>query len=71
MNISNVCTTCAGYLPLELQPSLKVLRLVCVSYLSLALAWTVAHVRHWRGVAAVQHCITAVMALSLLEASTW
>ena len=42
-----------------------------LAYLGLAALWAGLYAWHWREVFTLQHCITAVIALGLMEMSTW
>ena len=40
-------------------------------YLALGAAWMFAFIANWRSVMQLQYCITAVVALGMIEMSTW
>eukprot|EP00475_Leptophrys_vorax_P027981 TRINITY_DN4013_c0_g1_i2.p1 TRINITY_DN4013_c0_g1~~TRINITY_DN4013_c0_g1_i2.p1 ORF type:complete len:318 (+),score=38.37 TRINITY_DN4013_c0_g1_i2:86-955(+) len=42
-----------------------------VLYMVVGLVWFAQYFRHWRDVLQLQHCITAVIALSMLEMASW
>lgn len=60
-----------GYLPGRMAPLKKFYVFMVVAYLVLSIAWFFQYVRFWDDVLLLQHCITAVIALGLLEMILW
>lgn len=60
-----------GYLPGRMAPLKKFYVFMVVAYLVLSIAWLFQYVRFWDDVLLLQHCITAVIALGLLEMILW
>lgn len=42
-----------------------------LAYLALGAVWGGLYIWHWAEVFTLQHCISAVIALSMMEMSTW
>ena len=61
----------AGYLPGMMQPHIKFFGIMSLTYLMLGIVWAALYAQHWKEVFALQHCITAVVALGMMEMSTW
>lgn len=61
----------AGYLPGMMQPHIKFFGAMSLSYIALGVAWAALYARHWKEVITLQHCITAVVGLGMMEMSTW
>lgn len=60
-----------GYLPGRMAPFLKFYVLMSLAYVLLSVIWFSQYVRFWKDVLQLQHCITVVIALGLLEMSLW
>lgn len=60
-----------GYLPGRMAPLKKFYVFMVVAYLVLSIVWFFQYVRFWDDVLLLQHCITAVIALGLLEMILW
>lgn len=60
-----------GYLPGRMAPLKKFYVFMVVAYLVLSIAWIFQYVRFWDDVLLLQHCITTVIALGLLEMILW
>ncbi len=58
-----------GYLPGELYGFMPFYAKMSVIYLLIAIAWTMLCAYHWRQLLMLQNCITAVIALSMIEVS--
>lgn len=65
-----VCA-CAGYLPGMMYPNIKFFGFMSVSYIFLGVLWAALYGRHWKEVFMLQHCITSIVALGMMEMSTW
>ena len=61
----------AGYLPGMMLPHIKFFGVMSLTYLMVGVAWAALYAKHWKEVFALQHCITAVIALGMMEMSTW
>ena len=61
----------AGYLPGMMIPHTRFFGAMSLAYLALAAVWGGLYIWHWAEVFTLQHCISAVIALSLMEMSTW
>ncbi|CAI6011774.1 unnamed protein product [Closterium sp. NIES-65] len=60
-----------GYLPGMMMPYLNFYALMSMAYLVLGVVWFMQYARFWRDILQLQNCITAVIALSMLEMATW
>eukprot|EP01024_Parvocaulis_polyphysoides_P036503 TRINITY_DN3244_c2_g2_i2.p1 TRINITY_DN3244_c2_g2~~TRINITY_DN3244_c2_g2_i2.p1 ORF type:complete len:544 (+),score=43.31 TRINITY_DN3244_c2_g2_i2:45-1634(+) len=60
-----------GYLPGMMSPNLKFFGLMALAYLILALVWMVLCFVNWRDLITLQHCISLVIAMDMMEMSTW
>ncbi|GJP47566.1 hypothetical protein CLOM_g6750 [Closterium sp. NIES-68] len=60
-----------GYLPGMMMPYLNFYALMSIAYLVLGVVWFMQYARFWRDILQLQNCITAVIALSMLEMATW
>lgn len=60
-----------GYLPGRMAPLMKFYVLMSIAYAILCGIWVFQYVRHWNDVLLLQHCITSVIALGLLEMTFW
>ncbi len=61
----------AGYLPGMMQPHIKFFGIMSLTYLMVGICWAALYAKYWKEVFALQHCITAVVALGMMEMSTW
>ena len=61
----------AGYLPGMMLPHIKFFGGMSLLYLALGVAWAGLYARYWKEVFTLQHCISAVLALGMMEMSTW
>ena len=61
----------AGYLPGMMQPHIPFFGAMSLAYIVLGMVWAGLYAQHWKEVFALQHCITAVVALGMMEMSTW
>ena len=61
----------SGYLPGMMLPHIKFFGAMSLLYITLGVAWAGLYARHWKEVFTLQHCISAVVALSMMEMSTW
>ena len=52
-------------------PHIKFFGTISLAYLALGMVWALAYARNWTVVFTLQHCITAVLALGMMEVSTW
>lgn len=62
---------CAGYLPGMMLPHIKFFGAMSLLYIALGVAWAGLYARYWTEVFTLQHCISAVLALGMMEMSTW
>ncbi|KAK4424375.1 Transmembrane protein 87A [Sesamum alatum] len=60
-----------GYLPGRMSPLMKFYAFMSIGYAILCAVWVFQYVRHWNDVLLLQHCITSVIALGLLEMTFW
>ncbi|CAA2934730.1 transmembrane 87A [Olea europaea subsp. europaea] len=60
-----------GYLPGRMAPLMKFYIFMSIGYAILSLIWFFQYGRHWNDVLLLQHCITSVIALGLLEMIFW
>ncbi|KAK9818476.1 hypothetical protein WJX74_008461 [Apatococcus lobatus] len=60
-----------GYLPGMMYPHIKFFGVMSLLYMTLSVGWMLLYARHWQDVFALQHWITAVVALGMMEMSTW
>lgn len=60
-----------GYLPGRMAPLKKFYVFMVIAYLALSIAWFFQYVRFWDDALLLQHCITVVIALGLLEMILW
>lgn len=60
-----------GYLPGRMAPSMNFYVFMSLAYLLLCFVWFFQYVRHWNEVLQLQHCITVVVTLGLLEMALW
>ncbi len=65
------CLCAAGYLPGMMLPHIKFFGAMSLLYIALGVAWAGAYARFWTEVFTLQHCISAVLALGMMEMSTW
>ncbi len=61
----------AGYLPGMMQPHIKFFGIMSLTYLMLGIVWAALYAQHWKEVVGLQHFITGVVALGMMEMSTW
>ena len=61
----------AGYLPGMMLPHIKFFGGMSLLYILLGVAWAGLYARYWKEVFTLQHCISAVLALGMMEMSTW
>lgn len=61
----------AGYLPGRMSPLMKFYVFMSIAYAILCAIWVFQYVRYWNDVLLLQHCITSVIALGLLEMTFW
>ncbi|CAI7864405.1 unnamed protein product, partial [Closterium sp. NIES-54] len=61
----------SGYLPGMMTPYLNFFGAMSIAYLLLGLLWLVQYARFWRDVLQLQHCITAVLFLAMVEMAAW
>lgn len=60
-----------GYLPGMMAPNLALFKWMSIAYGALALLWFLAYAVSWKHVLMLQHCISAVIFLSLVEMAAW
>ncbi|KAK9820340.1 hypothetical protein WJX72_009196 [[Myrmecia] bisecta] len=60
-----------GYLPGMMYPNIKFFGVMSLLYLALGVAWMIMYARHWQDVFLLQHWITGVVGLGMMEMSTW
>ncbi|XP_057803418.1 uncharacterized protein LOC131018724 [Salvia miltiorrhiza] len=60
-----------GFLPGRMAPLMKFYVFMSLAYAILCGIWVFQYVRHWNDVLLLQHCITSVIALGLLEMTFW
>ncbi|KAI4296270.1 hypothetical protein L6164_036243 [Bauhinia variegata] len=60
-----------GYLPGRMAPLKKFYVFMMLAYLCLSIFWFLQYLRFWKDVLQLQHCITAVIGLGLLEMILW
>lgn len=60
-----------GYLPGRMAPSMIFYVLMSLAYLLLCFLWFFQYIRHWNEVLQLQHCITVLVTLGLLEMVLW
>ncbi|KAL6514675.1 hypothetical protein OROGR_020254 [Orobanche gracilis] len=60
-----------GYLPGRMSPLMKFYIVMSIAYAVLCAIWVFQYARHWDDVLLLQHCITSVIALGLLEMTFW
>lgn len=60
-----------GYLPGMMSFNLPFFGVMSLAYLALGAVWMVAFLANWRSVMQLQYCITVVVALGMIEMSTW
>ncbi|KMT09084.1 hypothetical protein BVRB_6g131920 [Beta vulgaris subsp. vulgaris] len=60
-----------GYLPGRMGPSMNFYVFMSLAYLLLSSIWCFQYWRFWNEVLQLQHCITTVVALGLLEMAFW
>lgn len=60
-----------GYLPGRMAPFMNFYVFMSIAYLLLCVIWFFQYVRFWDEVLQLQHCITVVVALGLLEMALW
>ncbi|KAK6121298.1 hypothetical protein DH2020_044949 [Rehmannia glutinosa] len=61
----------SGYLPGRMSPLMKFYIFMSIAYAILCAIWVFQYVRYWNDVLLLQHCITSVIALGLLEMTFW
>lgn len=61
----------SGYLPGRMSPLMKFYVFMSIAYAILCAIWVFQYVKHWNDVLLLQHCITSVIALGLLEMTFW
>ncbi|XP_021727966.1 transmembrane protein 87B-like [Chenopodium quinoa] len=71
MNGKTVWKNPDGYLPGRMAPSMKFYVFMSLAYLVLSSIWFFQYYRFWNEVLQLQHCITAVVVLGLLEMFFW
>ena len=52
-------------------PNIQFFAAMSLLYISLGVVWAGSYASHWKDVATLQHCATAVVALGMMEMSTW
>ncbi|GAQ77593.1 hypothetical protein KFL_000010420 [Klebsormidium nitens] len=60
-----------GYLPGMMAPFETFYGFMALGYLALGAVWFMQYLRFWKDILALQNCITAVIALCMLEMATW
>ncbi|XP_057977352.1 uncharacterized protein LOC131164287 [Malania oleifera] len=60
-----------GYLPGRMAPLMNFYVFMVIAYVLLSVIWFTQYVRFWKDVLQLQHCITSVIALGLLEMILW
>ncbi|XP_051132895.1 uncharacterized protein LOC127252656 [Andrographis paniculata] len=60
-----------GYLPGRMAPLMKFYIFMSIAYAILCGIWVFQYARYWDDVLLLQHCITSVIALGLLEMTFW
>jgi hypothetical protein len=68
---SRLLLRAAGYLPGMMLPHIKFFAAMSLLYISLGVAWAGGYARHWKEVFTLQHAISAIVALGMMEMSTW
>lgn len=61
----------AGYLPGRMAPLMKYYVFMSIAYAILCAIWVFQYIRYWNDVLLLQHCVTSVIALGLLEMTFW
>ena len=52
-------------------PNIRFFGSMSLLYISLGIVWAGSYVRYWKEASTLQHCVTAVVALGMMEMSTW
>ena len=60
-----------GYLPGRMAPLMKFYVYMAIAYLLLSAVWFSQYMRFWKDILQLQHCITVVIGLGLLEMMLW
>ncbi|KAK9846593.1 hypothetical protein WJX81_007332 [Elliptochloris bilobata] len=60
-----------GFLPGMMLPHTRFFGVMSLAYLALGAVWGGLYIWHWVEVFTLQHCISGVIALSMMEMSTW
>ncbi|XP_073034416.1 LOW QUALITY PROTEIN: uncharacterized protein [Primulina eburnea] len=60
-----------GYLPGRMAPLMAFYVCMAITYAILSIIWFFQYVKYWKDVLVLQHCITSVVALGLLETTFW
>lgn len=60
-----------GYLPGMMYPNIKFFGIMSLLYILMAVIWMSLYARHWKDVFTLQHCVTAIIGLAMMEMSTW
>lgn len=60
-----------GYLPGMMAPFETFYGFMALAYLAVGAVWFAQYIRYWKDILALQNCITAVIALCMLEMATW
>lgn len=58
-------------MPGMMYPNIRFFGILSVLYLLFGVVWAVLYAQNWREVLMLQHFITVVIALSMMEMSTW
>lgn len=60
-----------GYLPGMMASYMPFFGYMSIAFLSLGAAWLALYCYNWRDVIPLQHCVTALIFLGMMEMSTW
>lgn len=60
-----------GYLPGMMYPHITFFAVMSMLYLILMIVWGLLYARHWNDIFALQHFMTAVIVMGMLEMSAW
>lgn len=71
MTVVAMASDPAGYLPGMMLPHIKFFGAMSLLHIALGVAWAGLYARYWKEVFTLQHCISAVLALGMMEMSTW
>ena len=60
-----------GYLPGMMFPHISFFAVMSLAYLALMIVWGLLYARHWTDIFMLQHFMTAVIVMGMLEMSAW